>query len=80
MITADCYALPNDAALLPKTVIEVLEPSWIAELTKSLKKVDETATFMGKASHFIVPLQDDFLEVVAWNVTVSDPVELEKSL
>jgi hypothetical protein len=32
--------------------------------------VDETGTFMGKARHFILPLQDDFLEVVAWDITM----------
>ena len=78
MITADCFALPDGVALLPNTVMEVLNSSWIAELTRSLKRVDETATFMGKARHFILPLQDDFLEVVAWNIT-ADWIEQEKS-
>src|SRR5437667_11906858 len=66
MTTADCYALPDGVVLSPNTVMEVLRSTWIAELTRRLKQVDETATFMGKARHFIVPLQDDFLEVVAW--------------
>jgi len=74
MITADCYPLSGGVTLLPNTVMEVLNSSWIAELTRSLKQVDETATFLGKARHFIMPLQDDFLEVVAWNIAVSDPV------
>ncbi len=79
MITADCYHLPGGVSLLPNTVMEVLDSSWIADLTKNLKQVDETATFLGKARHFILPLQDDFLEVVAWNITLSEAIEPEKS-
>ena len=75
MTTADCYSLSNDVTLLLNTVMEVLHSSWIAELTRTLRRVDETATFMGKARHFIVPLQDDFLEVVAWNISVTDASE-----
>lgn len=74
LTTSDCYVPPDGVALLPNTVMEVLDSSWIIELTKSLKQVDETATFMSKARHFIMPLQDDFLEVVAWNIAVSDPI------
>jgi hypothetical protein len=72
MITADCYYLPDGGAPLPNTVMEVLHSCWIEELTKSLKQVDETATFMGKARHFIIPLQENFLEVVAWGISVSE--------
>jgi len=79
MMTADCYSLPEGVTLIPNTVMEVLNSSWIVELIRSLKQVDETATFMGKARHFIVPLQDDFLEVVAWGITTSDLIEPEKS-
>jgi hypothetical protein len=75
MMTADCYHLPGRATLLPNTVMEVLESSWIADLIKNLKQVDETATFLRKARHFILPLQDDFLEVVAWNITVAESIE-----
>jgi len=78
MMTADCYSLPEGVTLIPNTVMEVLNSSWIVELIKSLKQADETATFMGKARHFIVPLQDDFLEVVAWGITTSDLIEPEK--
>jgi len=77
MMTADCYSLPEGVTLIPNTVMEVLNSSWIVELIRSLKQVDETATFMGKARHFIVPLQDDFLEVVAWGITTSDLIEPE---
>ncbi|PYS72975.1 MAG: hypothetical protein DMF69_06175 [Acidobacteria bacterium] len=78
MITADCFAMPDDAAILSNTVMEVLDSSWIGELTKGLKRVDETAKFMDQARHFILPLQDDFLEVVAWNIGITDPIDEEK--
>ena len=78
MTTADCFVLPDDVALLPNTVMEVLESGWIRTLTKSLERVDATATFMDKARHFILPLQDDFLEVIAWNITISDSIDQEE--
>jgi len=76
--TSDCYFLPDGVALLPNTVMEVLDSSWIAQLTKDLKQIDETATFMYKARHFIVPLQDDFLEVCAWDIRVSNQSKVER--
>lgn len=77
MISADCFDLPDGVALLPNTIMEVLNSEWIAELRKILSRVDETATFMEKARHFILPLQDDFLEVVAWNITASNSIDQE---
>lgn len=68
VITADCFVLPAGVSIVPQTVVEVVGSEWIAALKTNLKQVDETAKFMNKARHFIVPLQDDFLEVVAWNV------------
>jgi len=68
--TADCYALTEGVVLPSKTVTEVLDSTWIAELKANLRLVDETADFMNKARHFILPLQDDFLEVAAWNIAV----------
>lgn len=73
--TSDCFALPDTAEFLPNTVMEVEESDWISQLIRSVKKVDESATFMEKARHFIVPLQDDVLEVVAWGVKVSKAIE-----
>ena len=65
--TADCFVLPKGVSIVPQTVVEVVGSEWIAALKVNLRQVDETAKFMEKARHFIVPLQDDFLEVVAWN-------------
>ncbi len=68
VITADCFALPDGVSVLPRTVAEVVGSDWVSSLKMNLKRVDEAATFMNKARHFIVPLQDDYLEVVAWEV------------
>ncbi|MGC2659893.1 MAG: hypothetical protein WA324_18195 [Bryobacteraceae bacterium] len=69
--TSDCYIPPGEVKILRGTVLEVLQSDWIDELTTNLSKVDESATFMNEARHFVVPLQDAFLEVVAWNITTS---------
>lgn len=72
--TADCFSTPGGLTLIPQAVVEVADSEWIAELKASLTRIDHTATFMDKAHHFLLPLQDDFLEVVAWAVRC-EPVE-----
>jgi len=71
LITADCYLVPENINLPARTVVEVLDSSWIMELKRNLKEIDETADFMERSRHFILPLQDNFLEVVAWNLEVT---------
>jgi len=47
---------------------EIVQSKWIEELRLVLRRSDEGASFLDRARHFIVPLQDDFAEVVAWNI------------
>ena len=68
MITADCFMLPHGISIKPQMVCEIADSEWIADLKRSLSIVDETATFLNKAHHYLFPLQDDFLEVVAWGI------------
>lgn len=70
MVTADCYVPPVGVPLIANTMLEVIESSWVDELRASLRVSDAGADFMDKAHHYVVPLQDDFLEVVALRVTV----------
>ncbi len=70
LVTADCLELPNRLSVVPGTVVEVTNSPWIEELKRAALRNDEQATFMEKARHFFIPLQDDFLEVVAWDITV----------
>ena len=74
--TADCFEPPSGGSVLPNTVLEVRQSPWIRRLTEQQKRIDETASFMEKARHFLVPLQEDFFEVVAWDVNwkVVDPL------
>lgn len=44
----------------------------MADLHRKLRKTDILADFLEKSQHYLVPLQDDFLEVVAWGVAVED--------
>lgn len=66
--TADCFTTPGRLTLVPQTVVEVSGSDWIMELKTALARTDYTATFMSKAHHFLLPLQYEFLEVVAWSV------------
>jgi hypothetical protein len=70
LTTADCFVLPDEIAAVPRAVSKIIDSDWLAALRANLKRVDETATFMDKAQHFLVPLQDDFLEVAAWSVRI----------
>lgn len=72
--TADCFSTPGGITLIPQTIVEVADSEWVAELKAALARIDHTATFMDKAHHFLLPLQDDFLEVVAWAVRC-EPVD-----
>lgn len=66
--TADCFALPENMMVTPRTIMEVEESDWISELKSSLAEVDETADFMDKSRHFLVPAYDEFIEIAAWDV------------
>ena len=71
MITADCYLLLPGVTITPRFVYEVVDSEWVADLKRNLSMVDSTATFLNKTHHYLFPLQDEFLEVVAWDVKVS---------
>ena len=68
--TADCFLVEKESIIIPQIIVQVDGSSWIDELRKNLSFIDETADFLDDAIHYIVPLQDDFLEVVAWSATV----------
>jgi hypothetical protein len=66
--TADCFDPPDDLSGLPTVAMEVVQSGWIEDLRSVLRRSDESATFLDNARHFVVPLQDDFAEVVAWDI------------
>lgn len=68
IITADCFESSQEDSLLPNVVSERRSSPWIQKLLERQRRIDATARFMEKARHFLVPLQDDFLEVIAWDV------------
>lgn len=68
MITADCFEVPDGVSITPQSIVEIKDSTWIDALRNTLKITDCEADFMDKARHFLLPLQDDFLEVVAWDV------------
>jgi len=70
MVTADCFDVPDGMSIIPQTIMEIQNSTWIDQLRSTLKMTDCDADFMDKARHFLFPLQDDFLEIVAWDVRV----------
>lgn len=67
--TSDCFLVPSGLTFIHNTVCEVVDSPWVRDLSASLGKIDNTATFMSQAHHYFFPLQDDFAEVVAWEIT-----------
>jgi len=51
----------------PQYLLEAFESSWVKELSDSLKQRDRTGDFMSHAHHYIIPCQDNIIEVVAWD-------------
>ena len=66
--TADCFALPEETSVVPRMIIEIENSGWISQLKASLFDVDETANFMDRSHHFLVPTCDDFIEIIAWRM------------
>ena len=54
-------------------ILEIEESDKIKELKGKLKQHDEKASFMEKSHHYLLILDDDILEIIAW-----DNYELEK--
>ena len=71
--TFDCFSRPDGKSIIPQTVMEIQNSAWMDELRNTLKLTDFEADFMDNAKHYLLPLEDDFLEVVAWDVEV-EPV------
>jgi hypothetical protein len=68
MVTEDCFDTPGGLAIIPQTIVEVKDSPWVRDLQSVLARSDHSATFLTKARHFLLPLQEDFLEIVAWDV------------
>src|ERR1700741_2485381 len=64
MTTADCFVLPPGIRIEANVVYEIAGSAWIVDLKRSLSIVDETATSLNKAHHYLFPLGDVYLEVV----------------
>lgn len=75
VITADCYSPPVGITILLQGVYEIFGSSWINRLEDVALKCDHDSTFMKKSRHFIIPLQDQFLEVIAWDIQLCSPME-----
>jgi hypothetical protein len=72
----DCVPSEIDSSILrSRQVLEVVNSAWIRELAEALAGRDETATFLDRAHHFLIPAQDRIVEVAAWTMQVLDKAE-----
>jgi hypothetical protein len=71
--TIDCFdvrTLLIDGSL-KRHLLEVTNSVWIATLKEELFHHDHSATFLERARHFVLPFQDNIVEVVAWHHSFS---------
>ncbi len=65
--TADCFSMRNRGQIVHKSIMEEQNSAWLQELSGAAARIDESSEFMRKARHFIVPCEDQFIEVIAWD-------------
>ena len=65
--TADCFSARSATSFVPQKMTEVRESTWIRELRGTLRKVDEGANFLDRSHHYLIPGQDEIIEIVAWS-------------
>lgn len=51
----------------PLFLLEVINSGWIKELNNILKVKDHNANFLDKVHHYVLPFQDNIMEIVAWD-------------
>jgi len=66
--TIDCYEVLDNLLLISRNILELLNSEWVRQLTETLSSVDHSARFMENVRHFLIPLGDGVLEVVASDV------------
>ncbi len=64
--TQDCFLVSPSSGLYKGGVFLVEESPWIADLKAALHQIDQFATFLDQAHHYVIPSGDDVVEVVAW--------------
>ena len=51
-------------------ILEVEDSDWLKELKEVLTKTDESATFLNSAKHYVFPLQENVIEIIACGLVV----------
>jgi hypothetical protein len=66
--TIDLFVAPPDV-FRPRSVVEIEDSPWIAELRADLAQRDVTADFLDRSHHWLLHAGDGIVEVVAWEMT-----------
>ena len=68
-----CYQKEGESFLSScRYILEVIDSEWINELKENLLKNDTEANFMDKARHFVLPLYDYHIEIIAWDLELTE--------
>ncbi|THF82729.1 hypothetical protein [Cohnella fermenti] len=55
-------------------VLEVIDSDWINLLRITLKNTDSSASFLDKSKHYIIPLQDNVIEIISWDLYIAGKI------
>ena len=69
--TQDCYLEEEGDTGAGDRLLYQQTSAWLNELKAALHRNDQTANFMDKAVHFIIPAGDDVLEIAAWKIEIT---------
>jgi hypothetical protein len=65
------------SGIYQRYLLEETESSWIPKLRESLVVPDDD--FLIQSRHFILDLRDNIVEIVAWDIQISDEIESSNS-
>ena len=49
-------------------ILKIENSDWISELNRNFKDADPRSNFMFKSNHYVLPLYEEIIEVVAWDI------------
>ncbi|MCP1307951.1 hypothetical protein [Paenibacillus tyrfis] len=62
---SDCY---DRNGIFHRYLLEIEKSEWVDRLQN--KQVDKSSDLLTKSKHYVLPLQDIVVEVLAWNITI----------
>ena len=66
------YFMDSDLKPSDTEIMEVLNSNWQKEIFENIEDEKESINYKNNARHFIIPLENEFLEVIAFSIEFED--------